>query len=75
MVSSMSLLHLNVPENLRGRVMGIHTITFSLLSAGALFLGIVAEFLSSSVAVMIAASILIIINSLIFLKNPDVKKI
>ena len=38
-------------------------ITFSLLSAGALFLGIIAEFLSSSVAVMIAASILIIINS------------
>ena len=75
MVCSMSLLHLNVPENLRGRVMGIHTITFSLISAGALFLGIIAEFLTSSVAVMIAATILIIINSLIFYKNPYIRTI
>ncbi len=75
MVCSMSLLHLNVPENLRGRVMGIHTITFSLMSTGALFLGIMAEFLTSSVSVMIAAFILIIINSLIFYKNPDIRKI
>ena len=43
MVCSMSILQLNVPDKLRGRVMGIHTITFSLLSVGALILGLLAE--------------------------------
>ena len=50
MVGSMSLLQMKVPDNLRGRVMGIHTITFSLMSAGALFLGLIAELLSSSIS-------------------------
>lgn len=75
MIGSMSLLQLNVPENLRGRVMGIHTITFSLMSAGALFLGFLAQLLSSSIAVMLSAACLIIINLLIYLKNPDIRKI
>jgi len=75
MVGSMSLLQLNVPETLRGRVMGIHTITFSLMSAGALLLGFIAQLLSSSIAVMLSAACLIIINLLIYLKNPDIRKI
>ena len=75
MVGSMSLLQLKVPENLRGRVMGIHTITFSLMSAGALFLGFLAQILSSSIAVMASAGFLIIINFIIYLKNSDIRKI
>ena len=75
MVGSMSILQLNVPENLRGRVMGIHTITFSLMSAGALFLGFMAQLLSSSIAVMISAGFLIFINFIIYLRNPDIRDI
>ena len=75
MVGAMSLLQLNVPEILRGRVMGIHTITFSLMSAGALFLGILAEIFSSSVAVILASGSLIFINFLIYTKNSDIRKI
>ncbi len=75
MVGSMSLLQLNVPENLRGRVMGIHTITFSLMSAGALFLGFLAQLLSSSIAVMISAAFLILVNFFIYLKNSDIRNI
>ncbi|MED5283564.1 MAG: MFS transporter, partial [Chloroflexota bacterium] len=75
MVGSMSLLQMKVPDNLRGRVMGIHTITFSLMSAGALFLGLIAELLSSSISVMLAAALLIIINSFIYLRNSEIRDI
>ena len=61
-VCSITILQMEVPENLRGRVMGIHTITFSMLTAGALVLGIVAEFLSSSISIMIFSGALIIFN-------------
>ena len=74
-VCSITILQMKVPENLRGRVMGIHTITFSMLTAGALVLGIVAEFLSSSVSIMIFSGALIIFNSIIYIKNPIIKSI
>jgi predicted MFS family arabinose efflux permease len=37
LISSMTVLQLRVPDALRGRVMGIHGITFSLIPLGALF--------------------------------------
>ena len=74
-VCSITILQMKVPENLRGRVMGIHTITFSMLTAGALVLGIVAEFLSSSISIMIFSGALIIFNSIIYIKNPIIKSI
>ncbi len=44
MISSMSVLQLTVPDELRGRVMGIYTITFSLIGVGAFLAGAVASF-------------------------------
>jgi MFS family permease len=75
MVCSMSILQLNVPDKLRGRVMGIHTITFSLLSVGALILGLLAEFFGSSIAVMISSILLIIINLYIFISKKEIRNI
>ena len=75
MVCSMSILQLNVPDKLRGRVMGIHTITFSLLSVGALILGLLAEFFGSSIAVMISSTLLIIINLYIFISKKEIRNI
>jgi len=75
MVCSMSILQLNVPDKLRGRVMGIHTITFSLMSVGALILGLLAEFFGSSIAVMSSSTLLIIINLYIFISKKEMRNI
>jgi MFS family permease len=46
LVGSMSVLQLTVPDELRGRVMGIHTISFSLPPLGGLWIGATSEMLS-----------------------------
>ena len=51
MISSMSVLQLTVPDELRGRVMGIYTITFSLIGVGAFLAGAVASFAGVRVAI------------------------
>ena len=56
MVMSMTVLQLAVPDALRGRVMGIHTITYSLMPLGGLFLGAFAERVSAVAGVMLGAS-------------------
>jgi MFS family permease len=57
MVSSMTVLQLCVPDELRGRVMGIHTIGYSLMPLGGLFLGVLAESTGAPNAVLIGCSI------------------
>jgi len=47
-----------VPDPLRGRVMGIHSITFSLIALGGLVLGPLAELFSAPVAVLFGASVM-----------------
>ncbi len=59
MISSMTVLQMRVPDALRGRVMGIHGITFSLISLGALFGGSVAAAFSAPIAVAAGASIVL----------------
>lgn len=60
LVSSMTVLQMRVPDGLRGRVMGIHGITFSLIPLGALFGGSVAAALTPPFAVLVGASILLL---------------
>ena len=60
LISSMTVLQLRVPDALRGRVMGIHGITFSLISLGALFGGSVATVYSAPTAVAVGASIVLL---------------
>jgi MFS family permease len=57
MISSMTVLQLKVPDELRGRVMGIHTMGYSLMPLGGLFLGILAEASGAANAVLIGSSI------------------
>jgi hypothetical protein len=56
----MTVLQIAVPDALRGRVMGIHSITFSLIALGGLVLGPIAELLSAPTAVLFGAITLII---------------
>ena len=57
MITSMTVLQLRVPDDLRGRVMGIHTIGYSLMPLGGLFLGSLTEFSGAAWAVLIGSSI------------------
>jgi len=60
LIASMTVLQLRVPDTLRGRVMGIHGITFSLISLGALFGGSVASVFGAPMAVAAGASIVML---------------
>lgn len=53
MISSMAVLQLVVPDELRGRVMGIHAIGYSLIPLGGLFMGALAETAGPAEAVLI----------------------
>jgi MFS family permease len=60
LISSMTVLQMRVPDALRGRVMGIHGITFSLIPLGALFGGSVASAFTPPTAAAVGASIVIL---------------
>jgi len=59
LISSMTVMQLAVPDALRGRVMGIHSITFSLIALGGLVLGPLAEFLSAPSALLIGVGVVL----------------
>jgi predicted MFS family arabinose efflux permease len=60
LISSMTVLQLNVPNELRGRVMGIHGITFSLIALGGLFGGAVAALFGLAAAVAAGAATILL---------------
>ncbi|MDE2935332.1 MAG: MFS transporter [Chloroflexota bacterium] len=68
LITSMSVLQLRVPDRLRGRVMGIHGITFSLIQLGGLLGGAVAELYDERVAIGLGAVIFmaIVLGVLVF---------
>ncbi len=59
MITIMSTLQLMVPNELRGRVMGIYGMTWSLLPVGAMQSGAVAEYTSAPLAVAIGGAAVI----------------
>ena len=61
LITSMTVLQMRVPDELRGRVMGIHGITFSLIPLGALFGGSVASAFTPPIAVAVGASIVMLV--------------
>ena len=65
LVSSMTVLQIKVPDNLRGRVMGIHSITWSMIALGGLMAGALASKFSAPVAVVIGA--VIVLSSVIWI--------
>ena len=73
MITSMSVLQLRVPDHLRGRVMGVHGITFSLIPLGGLLGGAVAEVYDERVAVGLGAVILIAIVLTVFVFASHVR--
>lgn len=60
LISSMTTMQLSVPDQLRGRVMGIHTMCYSLLPLGGLFLGSLTEFANVLTAVASGSGIYLV---------------
>ena len=75
MIASMTVLQLAVPDELRGRVMGIHGISYSFMSLGGLFIGALAYATSTPFAVGISATILLVFIAWLTLVQPVVRRI
>lgn len=73
LINSMTVLQMRVEDRLRGRVMGIHGITFSLIPLGGLFGGALAEATGVRGAVSISAGILAAIVILVFVTQPEMR--
>tara|TARA_B100000959_G_C14993997_1_gene629283 strand:+ start:6034 stop:7305 length:1272 start_codon:yes stop_codon:yes gene_type:complete len=72
-VVAMTVLQLRVPEQMRGRVMGIYTITFSFIPLGGVMGGYVASIYDERVAVGIGAAILASIFLFVGITQPMIR--
>jgi MFS family permease len=75
MITSMTVLQLEVPDHLRGRVMGIHTIGYSLMPLGGLFMGYLADRSSAELAVVIGNSIYLLAIVMIWLFVSEIRRL
>jgi len=74
-VVAMTILQLRVPEKMRGRVMGVYTITFSLIPLGGLMGGAIASVYDERVAVAIGAAILASIFVIAGVTQPIIRSL
>ncbi|MBT3554591.1 MAG: MFS transporter [Chloroflexi bacterium] len=74
-VIAMTALQLRVPEQMRGRVMGIYTITFSFIPLGGVMGGYVASVYDERIAVAIGAAILASIFIAIGISQPIIRNL
>jgi MFS family permease len=75
MISAMTVMQLEVPDALRGRVMGIHSITYSLMPLGGLLLGAIAQETSVITAVQCSAAAFIAITLAVAATRPAIRAI
>ena len=75
LVSSMTVMQLAVPDRLRGRVMGIHGICFSLIPLGGLLGGAVADATSPPAAAALNAALLGAVVLLVAATQPSVRRL
>ena len=75
MISTMTVMQLEVPDALRGRVMGIHSITYSLMPLGGLLLGAIATATTEVTAVAFGASAFLLVTLLVAITRPAIRAI
>ena len=75
LISSMTTMQLSVPDQLRGRVMGIHTMCYSLLPLGGLFLGSLTEFVNVLTAVVSGSGIYFVALLLVFAGTASMREL
>jgi predicted MFS family arabinose efflux permease len=74
-ISAMTALQVRVPDNMRGRVMGIHAITFSMLMLGGLFGGLIADLTNVRVAVAAGALLMTVVVIFVALTQDEVRNL
>jgi MFS family permease len=74
-VVAMTTLQLRVPERMRGRVMGIYTITFSFIPLGGVMGGFIASIYDERWAVVIGAAILASIFVTVGITQPIIRNL
>jgi MFS family permease len=71
-----ALVQTITPDALRGRVMGVYTLTFfGIMPIGALWVGMLAQGLGAPQAVMVAAVAALAVSALVWLKVPAVRRL
>lgn len=74
--TSNALIQIGLPDNLRGRVMSIYTLTFfGGMPLGSLLVGLIAARTSEPLAVFINAFTLLLVAVGIFFLQPDIRKL
>jgi len=71
----MTVLQLSVPDRLRGRVMGIHSMGFSLMPLGALLLGALADLFTATIAVVLSASIYLLAAGSVSVRHELIRRL
>lgn len=72
-ISSMTLMQLKVPDNLRGRVMGIHTMGYSFVPLGGLFLGSLVESSGAVLALLIGGTLYLAAIAWVWTARPAIR--
>jgi MFS family permease len=73
--NSNSLVQTQVPDELRGRVMGIYMLVFSgALPVGALLAGTLATSIGEPLAVVAGASVLLVVALLVLIRVPELRR-
>lgn len=75
MVTTTTILQLEVPDQLRGRVMGFHGISYNLFPMGALLAGTIAEASNPSVGISVSTTVFVAFLLWVLVTQPDARKI
>jgi len=75
LVGGLSTIQQMVPEQLRGRVMGLYGVTWSLAPMGMAQGGMVAQFIGAPWAVALGAMVMIVVAGLLYVLSPDLRNL
>ncbi len=75
LVGGLSTIQQLVPDQLRGRVMGLYGITWSLSPLSVSQAGIIADYLGAPIAVAAGAVVIVIVAGAVFAVSPEVRSL
>jgi MFS family permease len=70
-----TILQVNLPDQLRGRVMGIHGLAWELMPVGGLIAGAIAEYAGAPAAVVVGGALVAVMALGIALFSPNMRRL